>query len=106
MRDNASLSANATSLMERLENNASDMGNPLLERRLADLAIWYFQNRNRIGRDDIPRRQDFLEKAFWVQMEVIALMAERIQELEGKKMGSELWLPKGVRINGDLRKNG
>jgi hypothetical protein len=94
-------------LIEELLHNAQASGNRALERRLADLTIWFYKNKGSIPRDNLAARQAFLEKGFWIQMEVIALLLERNHELEAAKRGmSNLWLPRGLDYEGDLRKFG
>jgi hypothetical protein len=74
---------------------------------MADLAIWYYKNVNDIPRDNLAAKQAFFEKAFWCMLEVQALLLERNHELEAAKRGmSSLWLPKGLDVQGDLRKFG
>lgn len=90
-------------LIQELQHNAAASGNKVLERRLADLTIWFYKNKDAIARDNLAARQAFLEKAFWILLEVNALMLERMRD---NSRSSNLWLPKGVRINGDLHKLG
>jgi hypothetical protein len=87
-------------LCEELNQNATISGQRELERRLADLAIWHYSQKNFISEGNIPKRMEFLEKSFWVQLEVIALLLERVHGLEGSK---SLWVPNGMDIRGDLR---
>jgi hypothetical protein len=89
-------------LVDELEHNASASGNKVLERRLADLAIWFYQNKTRIAPSNLQARVEFLEKAFWIQAEVIALTTERIREAEGGH--KNLWLPHGLDVRGDVRR--
>ena len=86
-------------LIDELIHNVEASGNRILERRLADLAVWYYQNKGGIARDNLAGRQAFLEKAFWIMLEVMALQTSRIQKLEGR--ASNLWLPSGMSLNGN-----
>jgi hypothetical protein len=44
----------------------------------------------------------FLEKAFWNQIELNALLLERLHE---QKSGSKsLWLPAGLDVHGELKR--
>ena len=80
-------------LIEELMHNANVSGQQPLERRLADTAVWFYSNKDSIARDNLAARQAFLEKAFWVQLELIAMLLDRMR----KSTGSEyLWLPKGM----------
>jgi len=86
-----------TVLIRELMHNASVSGSQPLERRLADTAVWFYNNRDRIARDNLAARQAFLEKAFWIQLEINALLLERLR----KQSGSEaLWLPSGMMMDG------
>lgn len=89
-------------LLEELEYNAKASGNKMLERRMADVAIWYYQNRSRVPPENLAARQALLEKALWTLLEVNALLTERLHELEAMKKGrSRLWMPRGMKVNGD-----
>lgn len=94
-------------LVEELIHNARASGQRPLEQRIADLAIWYYKNVKHIPTDNLAAKQAFFEKAFWCMIEVQALLIERNHELEAAKRGmSNLWLPKGIDVQGDLRKFG
>lgn len=90
-------------LIEELYQNVRASGNRVLERRLADLAIWHHKNRQGMSLDNLAGRQAFLEKSFWILLEVNALMAERIHELENATKSKHLWTPVGMAVNGSLR---
>lgn len=95
------MASSADTLLEELTYNAQASGNKLLERRLADVAVWYYQNRSRVSLDNLAARQALLEKALWTLLEVNALMTERLHELEAMKKGrSRLWVPRGMKVNG------
>lgn len=91
-------------LVAELCHNAQ-VADKLLEQRLADTAAWFFANKDRIPLDNLASKQKFLEKAVWLLIEISALQAARIHELEGGK-GGLLWLPRGMQVNGDVRKFG
>ena len=93
----------AAKLIDELYHNAAASGNRPLERRLADTAIWFYQNKGRIPMDNLAAKQAFLEQAFWIQVEINALLLERIREMGGSQ---GLWLPKGLDVKGDLRSFG
>lgn len=80
-------------LIKELMHNARVSGQQTLEKRLADTAVWFYSNRDRIARDNLAARQAFLEKAFWIQLEINALLLERLRKATGS---SHLWLPKGM----------
>lgn len=92
-------------LVDELYHNA-EVSNKPLEQRLADLSIWFFSNKDDIPKLDAGSRALFLEKAVWVLIEIAALQAERLHELEGKGTGSILWTPSGLRMTGDVKKFG
>jgi hypothetical protein len=96
----------AETLINELMHNANASGNKPLEQRLADTTVWFYKNKDRIPRDNLAGRQAFLEKAFWIALEINALLLERVHELEGMKPGASLWMPRGVTVNGDVRKFG
>lgn len=96
----------AEALINELMHNAQISGNKPLEQRLADTTVWFYKNMGRIPRDNLAGRQAFLEKALWILLEINALATERIHELEGMKAGTSLWMPRGVSVNGDIRKFG
>jgi hypothetical protein len=87
-------------LIDDLHHNARASGNRPLERRMADLAIWFEHHKGSISRDNLAARQAFLEKAFWIMLEINALLLERIRENSGSK---DLWLPRGMLIDDDMR---
>ncbi len=80
-------------LIQELMHNATVSGQRPLERRLADTALWYHSNKDRIPRDNLAARQAFLEKGFWIMLEINALLLERIRQGSGSKA---LWLPAGM----------
>lgn len=92
-------------MLEELEHNAKASGNRPLERRLADLTVWLYHNKQRIPPSNVEARLALTEKALWIALEVMAFQVERLHELEAEK-ASNLWLPKGVVANGDMRKFG
>lgn len=83
-------------LIEELMYNAEVAKKPL-EQRLADLTVWFFNNKDDLPRDNLAARQLFLEKTVWVLIEIAALQAERLHELEGASARAHLWLPSGMR---------
>jgi hypothetical protein len=90
------------SLIQTLMHNARASGNRPLERLLADITVWHYQNKSTLARDNLASRQDFLEKSFWIMLELFALLVERNHELEAAKRGmSNLWLPREIGMNGD-----
>ncbi len=90
----------AEKLVEELYHNAKASGGRPLERRLADLTLWFYRNKNRIAPDNLRTRIELLEKTVWIQMEIMALLLERNHELEAAKRGmSSLWLPASMSMN-------
>ena len=85
-------------LIRELYDNASVSGRQPLERRLAELTLWFYQTKKRIPLDNLPAKSAFLEKAFWINLEVIALLVERLHTMKGA--GSKLWVPNGIKVDG------
>jgi hypothetical protein len=95
------VSTSPDALIDELLYNVNASGGKTLEKRLADLAVWYYKNRSRIALDNLAARQALLDKAFWTSIELNALLVERLHELEAIKRGrSSLWLPRGMKVNG------
>src|SRR5262245_17012066 len=94
------MASSSAVLLEELQNFARSSGNKPLERRLADLSVWFYNNKNRIAPENLMMRQAFMEKALWTMVEVQALLVERIQELEyNGKRKSSLFLPRGMKVD-------
>lgn len=101
------MSQAARTLINELMHNAEASGNKVLERRLADLTLWYYKNKDDIPRDNLASRAAFLEKTIWILLEVCALQTERLHELEGAARGSSaLYLPKGLNVAGSVKQYG
>lgn len=92
-----------TELINGLTHNASVSGGHPLEQRLADTAIWFHMNKDRIPRDNLASRQAFLEKGFWCMLEISALLLER---LRSERASKALWIPNGIDIQGDVKRYG
>lgn len=90
-------------LINELMHNAQ-VSNKILEQRLADTAAWFFANKDRIPLDNLASKQKFLEKTCWLLIEICALQAERLHEIEGGR--TQLWLPRGMQVTGDIKKFG
>lgn len=84
-------------LIEDLQYNATVAGGKPLEQRLADTALWFHSNKDRIPREDLAKRLDFQERALWCLLEINALLLERLRETTGSKT---LFLPSSVNMNG------
>lgn len=84
-------------LCNELVDNASISGNRTAERRLADLAVWYYKNAFFIPPENLKSRVDFMHKALWTMVEMNALLLERLHEVEGSK---QIWTPSGMNVNG------
>lgn len=90
-------------LIEELQHNATASGNQILERRLADVSIWFYRNHKELASDNLAARQRFLEKGFWCLLEINALTLERLRKTTGSK---GLWLPTGLVSEGDVKHYG
>lgn len=85
-------------LIRELYDNASVSGQQPLERRLAELTMWYYKNKKRISPENLPAKVAFLEKALWISLEVTALAVERLHSAKGG--ASRLWVPNGIKVDG------
>jgi hypothetical protein len=77
-----------------------------LEKRTVEWGVWYHENKNRIPRMDFERRLAFYEKTIDGLIELLAIAAEDIRTLEGRKRSNTLYMPNGVAVTGDIRKFG
>lgn len=93
-------------IMEKLEHNVTASGGQQLERRVSDLTLWFYKNKDSIPPEDLQKRVDFLEKSIWILIEISALQADRIHELEDRSKSKVLFLPKGMRVEGSVREYG
>lgn len=89
-------------LINALVGNAQSQGNRPLEQRLADLTVWFYRNRKLIDPSNLQKRMKLFEDGFWILLEVNALLMDRVQEIESQRKSASLWLPKGVKVEGDL----
>jgi len=83
-------------LIRDLEDNANTAGNPVLERRMADLAVWYYKTVRLIPTDNLAKRIEFQDKAIWCLIELNALLLERVREKTGSKY---LFMPSSIDIH-------
>lgn len=90
-------------LIEELYHNAQ-VGSEPLEQRLADTAVWFFNNKDRIPPMDLGKRCEFLTKTCLLLIELAALQTDRLHRAEGRS--SKLYLPRGLNAQGDVRKFG
>lgn len=82
-------------LIKELEALSSNTYLPL-EKRLIDTCVWYHKNKDRIPRNAVEKRMDFLEKTFDIFLELIAMSTDRVQQMEGRPKERTLWLPNGM----------
>ena len=66
------------------------------ERRLLDTALYFHKNKDSIPRANLQARVDFFEKVMDCYLEMMVMCLDRMQEVEGRKQGTSLWLPKGM----------
>jgi hypothetical protein len=93
--------SSAETLVEELVHIATQAGGRPLERLLADTAVWFYKNHKHIPRENLLAKLAFHEKALWCMVEINALLAERLHKLEaGQKGAANLWLPRGMKVNG------
>lgn len=80
-------------LVRELADLARRRGNRPLEQRMYDLALWYSYHMGEIPVDNLAAKCAFLEKAFWIQVELNALLYDEIRAGRGSP---KLWLPSGM----------
>lgn len=97
------MASKEANLIDALYRIANDAGGRPLEKRMADFAVWYYQNRGRLPRDNLAARQDFTEKSIWILLEIIAIQQDRIHELENKGRSKHLFLPNGVTLSNERK---
>ena len=90
-------------LIDELETLANDVALPF-EQRLIQTAVWYHRNKDRIPRENVPQRLDFLEKTMDIILELMALSLDRMQQVENRKKSSILWTASGLNASGDMTK--
>lgn len=61
-----------------------------LERKIRDLALWYYKNQPRIPDGDLPKRVAFAERTLEMALEVLAEAVIRIQHAESHPKASLL----------------
>ena len=81
-------------MLKRLEQIDAQAHLPL-ERRLIETAVWHHRNAPRIPAEDLKKRAEFAERNCDIILEILAMVVERLQDLEGRHAGSSLWLPRG-----------
>lgn len=92
------------SLLKELEDRAQDITRPF-ERRLVDTAVWFHKNKDRMPRENLKARIDFLETALDIFIELTAMSMDRLHEVEGRGK-SKLWLPTGMAMSGSVKNFG
>lgn len=78
----------------------------LLEERVENWALWYHYNKNLVPALDLKKRCDFMQKAVDGCLELLAIACKDIQSLEGREPSKNLWLPKGMKMNGNIKEFG
>jgi hypothetical protein len=68
----------------------------VLEKRVRDLALWYYKNQPRIADENLPKRVAFLERTMELTLEALAEAVIRIQHAE-RHPASPLLLPTDFR---------
>jgi endonuclease III-like uncharacterized protein len=73
-----------------------------LNSRIKDLATWYYYHESHI--EDIKKRLEFYQDAISTLIEIVAIIAKDIQNLENKpKDDVKLLIPKGIRFHDPIR---
>ena len=94
-----------TALINKLEHLNNETRLPL-ERRLIETAVWFHRNKDRIPRENLEKRIDFLEKTLDIFLEMTAMLVDRAQLVEGRAKSESLWIPRGIDASGDFTKFG
>lgn len=92
-------------LLAKLEQLSTETHMPL-EKRLIDMAVWFHANKDRMPRENLTARVDFLEKSLDVFLEMTAMLVERMQLAEGRRKSQSLWTPAGMSAKGDMTRFG
>jgi hypothetical protein len=90
-------------MIDELEDMANDVALPF-EKRLIQTAVWFHRNKDRIPRENVPQRLDFLEKTMDIMLELMALSLDRMQNVENRRKSSILWTARGMDVHGDVTK--
>jgi hypothetical protein len=91
------MSEMTTQLLDQLNEMSTETAQPL-EKRLIDMAVWFHKNKDRVPRNDVEKRCDFLAKSLDIHLELVALLVQRLELAEGRR-NSPLWLPSGIKDN-------
>lgn len=86
-------------LVAKLESISNNSSLPL-EKRLIDLAVWFHKNKDALPKTEVERRLDFLTKTLDIHLELVAMLADRLQQVEGRKKSSLLWTVNGAEFDG------
>lgn len=98
MTQDGQITSELIAKLESIQNNNSMP----LEKRLIDMAIWFTKNKDAIPRNEVLKRLDFLTKTLDIHLEMVAMLADRLQTAEGRRKSSSLWLPNGMSVEGDI----
>lgn len=96
----------ALRFIEELQHNVNASGNRPAERRLADLTLWFYKNFESFASNNVEGQVAFLKKAMWIQLEMNALLLERLHEMEMASKPKHLWTPRGINVEGNIREFG
>lgn len=76
------------------------------ELRVMEWVDWYHGNMNRIPKENLGKRCDFLVLAMDGCLELMIRVCEDLRIAEGRPTSKRLWLPNGMQVTGDVRKFG
>jgi hypothetical protein len=96
-RTGTAMTEMTSQLLDRLNEMSTETAQPL-EKRLVDMAVWFHKNKDRMPRNNVEARCDFLMKSLDIHLELVALLVQRLELAEGRR-GSPLWLPAGIKNN-------
>lgn len=76
----------------------------ILEDKLEDVYKWYLYNKSNVPPLDLKKRCDFQQKTIDCLFELMAILTQDMQNLEGARR--QLYLPRSVSVSGDVREFG
>lgn len=75
----------------------------LLDQRVTEWGLWYMEHKDLIPEKDVLKQNEFLRKALMGVIECLSIATKDIQELERRDPRKQLWLPKGMAMQGSMK---
>lgn len=76
------------------------------ENRLEEIARWYYYNEKTIPVENLGKRMEFYQIAVSNLLELCVRQQEDIRRCEGRPKSTNLWLPDGMKMAGDVKRFG